>query len=201
MDELRKWIDEFAPYGGVHTCFSIGPPICPGTRKVVFVTYSHQIYLVIRDESNSSLVWMGLKRGRRTRQVSASTNGYSSGTQGNAVTHALVATESFGLHGCETKNPESWQLVPITGFQITWPFSLTNELLPLCEVKDFLCISFQDTPWSNCFSTSCCTMPSRRVPSTWDGNCTPTSYFPVVFRTDANFELSIFGESGTHLYG
>ncbi len=37
MDELRKQIDELfhqlnqctVPCGGVHTCFSIGPPICP----------------------------------------------------------------------------------------------------------------------------------------------------------------------------
>ena len=41
IDELRKRIAEFihelnqctVPCGGVHTCFSIGPPIRPGTRK------------------------------------------------------------------------------------------------------------------------------------------------------------------------
>ena len=67
-DELMGQIDEFVhelnqctvPNGGVHTCFSIRPPIRPGTTKMGFVDKFTPNCFVIRDESNSSLVWMGL---------------------------------------------------------------------------------------------------------------------------------------------
>ncbi len=66
---IEETIDEFVhksnqctvPYGGIHTCFSIHPTIRPGTRKMVLWMNSHQIRLVIWDESNLCLGWMGLE--------------------------------------------------------------------------------------------------------------------------------------------
>ena len=62
MDELMNLSTNqtnTVPYGGIHACFSIHPPIRPGTRNMVLWVNSHQVHLVIRGESNSSLVWMG----------------------------------------------------------------------------------------------------------------------------------------------
>ncbi len=61
--ELRKRIDEFlhelnqctVPCGGVHTCFfNLSNNLSRNQKKVLFMN-SHQIRLVIWDESNSSL--------------------------------------------------------------------------------------------------------------------------------------------------
>ncbi len=146
--------------------------VVPPARCSVFSVNGALIYLQHQWTQIFFLwtMWMGPKN----CEVLTRTNDHFGG---NAVLPVPVA-KVLELHGYETKirNPDNWSNHRL---RVHVTFLLDNELLLLCEVKDFLCISFQDTRWSNCFSTSCCTMPSRRVPSTWDGNCTPTSCFPV----------------------